>query len=140
MLQAFAAAGVRFLVVGAHALAAHGVPRVTGDLDLWIEATPENAARTWRALAAFGAPLSGLHVTEEAFFTPDQVVQLGMPPYRVDVMTSVSGLTFADAWKGRSEGALFEVAVAFLGREDLIRNKRASGRPQDLRDIESLGG
>lgn len=140
LLAAFVAARVRFLVVGAHALAAHGVPRVTGDLDIWVEANAENAARVWRALAAFGAPLTSLDVIEEDFTKPDNVVQFGLPPYRIDVMTSVSGLAFGEAWKGRSEGLLFEVPVAFLGREDLIRNKRASGRPKDLRDVEALGG
>ena len=139
LLPAFVASGARFLVVGAHALAAHGVPRVTGDLDVWIEPSADNAARTWRALAAFGAPLATLAVREQDFSQPDQVVQLGLPPYRVDVMTSVSGLTFSDAWEGRTAGSLFDVPVAFLGRDDLIRNKRASGRPKDLRDIESLG-
>ena len=140
LLAVFVAGGVRFLVVGAHALAAHGVPRVTGDLDVWIEATPDNAARVWRALVEFGAPLASLRVTEDDFSRPDQVVQFGLPPYRIDVLTSVSGLDFKEAWQARSEDTLFEVHVAFLGRDDLIRNKRASGRPKDLRDIEALRG
>ena len=140
LLAAFVAAGVRFLVVGAHALAAHGVPRVTADLDLWIEATPDNAARVWRALVEFEAPLTSLRVNEDDFSKPDQVVQFGLPPYRIDVLTSISGVAFSDAWNGRSESTLFGIPVAFLGRDDLIRNKRASGRPRDLLDIEALGG
>ncbi|HLB37398.1 MAG TPA: hypothetical protein VJL31_12575 [Gemmatimonadales bacterium] len=139
LLAAFVAHEVRFLVVGAHALAAHGVPRVTGDLDLWVEPTAANARRVWRALAAFGAPLGSLKVGEQDFHLPEQVVQLGLPPYRIDVMTSVSGVGFADAWESRLSGALFEVPVAFIGRDAFIRNKRASGRPKDLEDLRSLG-
>ena len=140
LLAAFVSGGVRFLVVGAHALAAHGVPRVTGDLDIWIEATPENAARVWSALTEFGAPLKRLRVSEDDFCKPEQVVQFGLPPYRIDILTSISGVAFSEAWNGRSDATLFEIPVPFLGREDLIRNKRASGRPQDLRDIEALEG
>jgi hypothetical protein len=139
LLAAFVRGRVHFLVVGAHALAAHGVPRVTGDLDVWVEPTPENAALVWRALAAFGAPLASLDVQQTDFAKPDQVIQFGLPPFRIDVMTSISGVSFADAWEQRSDGMLFEVPVAFLGRNDLIRNKRASGRPKDLMDVEALG-
>jgi hypothetical protein len=139
LLVALADAGVRFLVVGAHALAAHGVPRATGDLDVWVEPTAENAARVWRALAEFGAPLGRLDIREADFTRPDQVIQLGLPPYRIDLMTSVSGVAFAEVWAGRMDGTLFEVPVAFIGRAAFIRNKRASGRPKDLEDIRSLG-
>jgi hypothetical protein len=140
LLAAFVAGGVRFLVVGAHALAVYGIPRMTGDLDLWIEPTPANAARVWGALAAFGAPLQTLAVRESDFVTPDQVVQLGLAPYRVDILTSISGVEFAQGWDGRKEGMLFDVTVAFIGRDALIRNKRATGRPKDLEDIAALGG
>ena len=140
LLAALAAAEVRFLVVGAHALAAHGVPRATGDLDIWVEPTPANATRVWQALTRFGAPLQSLHLAESDFVTLDQVVQLGLPPFRIDLMTSISGVEFADAWTGCLSGTLFEVPVAFIGREAFIRNKRASGRPKDLEDIRSLGG
>lgn len=133
-------AGVRFLVVGAHALAAHGVPRVTGDLDLWVEATPDNASRVWEALGVFGAPVAALGVRPEDFVQPDQVIQLGLPPYRVDLLTSISGVTFAEAWDDRLPGELFAVPVAFLGRSTFLQNKRASGRPRDLEDIRALGG
>jgi hypothetical protein len=140
LLRAFVEGGVRFVVVGAHALAAHGVPRVTGDLDVLVEPTPANAAAVWRALEAFGAPLASLRITEADFATPDQVIQLGLPPYRIDVMTAISGVSFDQAWRGRLAGVLFEVPVGFLGRSEFIQNKRASGRPRDLLDIASLDG
>ena len=139
VLTAMVAHDVRFLVVGAHALAAHGVPRATGDLDLWIEASEANATRVWRALADFGAPLATLNVSEADFAKSGQVIQLGLPPYRIDIMTSVSGLVFAEAWEAPLRGTLFEVDVRFIAREAFIRNKRASGRPKDLEDIRSLG-
>lgn len=140
LLRALVDAGVSFLVVGAHALAAHGVPRVTGDLDVWVRATEDNAHRVWQALHAFGAPLSDLQVREKDFSTPDIVAQFGLPPYRVDIMTSISGVDFDDAWRTRLEGHLFEVPIAFLGRDSFIRNKIASGRPKDLSDVRSLEG
>lgn len=140
LLAALAASGARFLVVGAHALAAHGVPRVTGDLDLWVEPTAANARNVWRALGEFGAPLHALDLHESDFVQPDQVVQLGLPPYRIDLMTSISGVGFDEAWAERLPGTLFDVSVSFLGRALFIRNKRASGRPKDLEDIRSLGG
>jgi hypothetical protein len=139
LLAALVESHSRFLVVGAHALAVHGVPRVTGDLDLWVEPTAANAASVRRALAAFGAPLDSLQITEADFMKPDQVVQLGLPPYRIDIMTSISGLAFPEAWPGRVAGTLFGIPVSFIGRADFIRNKRASGRPRDLQDIRSLG-
>jgi hypothetical protein len=139
VLSEFEKAGVRFLVVGAHALAAHGVPRVTGDLDLWVEPTVENAHRVWQALAAFGAPLGSLGLRESDFAAPGQVVQLGLPPLRIDVLTSISGVDFAEAWQERVDGVLFDVPVAFLGRVSFIANKRASARPRDRFDLEALG-
>ncbi|MGQ0648891.1 MAG: hypothetical protein ACT4P7_15140 [Gemmatimonadaceae bacterium] len=131
--------GARFLVVGAHALAALGVPRVTGDLDLWVEPTAMNAAAVWRALAEFGAPMETLGIHESDFVRVDQVLQFGLPPYRIDLMTSISGVEFDEAWTGRVAGTLFEVPVLFIGREEFLRNKRASGRPRDIEDIRSLG-
>jgi hypothetical protein len=140
LLSAFVEAGVRFVVVGAYALAAHGVPRVTGDLDLWVEPTAENARRVWRALASFGAPLESLTIQEEDFTVADRVVQLGLPPYRIDILTSISGVGFHEAWDDRLDGTLYGIPVPFLGRDAFIRNKRASGRSKDLEDIRLLGG
>lgn len=139
LLRAFVESEVRFLIVGAHALAAHGVPRVTGDLDLWVQADTPNAERVWDALAKFGAPLESLSIRMDDFALPDQVIQFGLPPYRVDVLTSISGVEFQEAWDGRLDGVLYDVPVAFLGRDAFIRNKRVSGRPKDLEDIRSLG-
>jgi hypothetical protein len=130
---------VRYIVVGAHALAAHGVPRVTGDLDVWVAATEVNASRIWAALAHFGAPLASLSIHESDFVRPDCVVQLGLPPYRIDIMTAISGVEFSNAWERRVFGQLFDVEVSFLSRADFMQNKRASGRPKDLEDIRSLG-
>lgn len=138
-LAALATAQARFLIVGAHALAVHGVPRATIDLDIWIEATPQNAKRVWAALAAFGAPLDTLQIAEADFSRPDVVVQLGLPPYRIDILTGVSGLTFAEAWEDRVEDRFEDVRVPFIGRAALIRNKRASGRTKDVADLEALG-
>ena len=139
LLAAFVDDSVHFLVVGAHALAALGVPRATGDLDVWVRPTEDNAAAVWRALAKFGAPLSMLNLHESDFRHPDRVVQLGLPPYRIDILTSISGVAFEEAWDGRVAGTLFGVTVSFIGRDAFLRNKRASGRPRDLEDIRSLG-
>jgi hypothetical protein len=140
LLAALVAEKTRFLVVGAHALAAHGLPRMTRDLDIFVEPSPANARLVWRALAAFGAPLTALKIKESYFSTPETVAQLGIPPYRVDIMTTISGVSFAEAWAERLEDQMLGVNVAFIGREAFIRNKRASGRPKDLLDIASLEG
>jgi hypothetical protein len=139
LLAAFLTHQVQFLVVGAHALAVHGVPRATGDLDLWVAPTPANAERVWHALAAFGAPLETLRLTRDDFVRPAVVVQLGLPPRRIDLLTSVSGLTFAEAWDDRFEQDVDSLRVPFLGRRSLIRNKQATGRPKDLGDLDALG-
>lgn len=139
LLAAFLEAGVRFLVVGAHAMAVHGVPRATGDLDVWIAPDPENADRAWSAVARFGAPLAATGVTREDLGRPDQVVQVGLPPRRIDILTSISGVTFEDAWPDRVTHETEGLKVPFLGRAALVRNKRASGRAKDLADLEALG-
>lgn len=132
-------AKTRFLIVGAHALGVHGVPRATVDFDLWIDPSPDNVRRLWAALAAFGAPLSALQLRESDFTRPDMVIQLGLPPYRIDILTGVSGLAFDEAWPGRIEASFEGVPAPFIGRDALIRNKRASGRTKDLADLEALG-
>jgi hypothetical protein len=131
--------GARFLVVGAHALSAHGVPRATVDLDVWIAADAENADRVHAALAAFGAPLHSLGITRADLQQPEIVTQFGLPPFRIDVMTSVSGLTFDEAWRDHVSGTIEGVKVPILDRASLVRNKRASGRLKDLADLELLG-
>lgn len=140
LLVAFVDGDVRFLVVGAHALAVHGVPRGTQDLDVWIDPSPENARRTWAALAVFGAPLDTLGVTLDDLQRADTVVQLGLPPDRIDVLTGITGVaSFDQAWAERIEHDVRGVPVPFLGRATLLANKRASGRRKDLADVEALG-
>lgn len=136
LLRAFSAHNVRFVVVGAYALAVHGRPRATGDLDVWIDATADNAPRVIAALAAFGAPMTGL--AEADFSRPGIVFQMGLPPYRIDVLTQLTGLTFAEAWPERVRAPFGELDVDYIGREAFIRNKRATGRQRDLGDIENL--
>lgn len=136
MLSALSAAGARFLIVGAHALAAHGVPRATGDLDIWIRATPDNAARVLEALRNFGAALFDL--TTEDLSRSDTVFQIGLPPSRIDILSSISGVEFDEAWPNRLEIRIGDLDVAIIGRDDFIANKRASGRPKDLLDVSLL--
>lgn len=136
MLSALSAAGARFLIVGAHALAAHGAPRATGGLDIWVQATPANAARVLVALQQFGAPLFDL--TQEDLCAKDTVFQIGLPPSRIDILTGISGLVFDDAWDRRLEILIGDLAVGTIGRADFITNKKASGRPKDLLDLQLL--
>jgi hypothetical protein len=138
-LTALISADARFIVVGAHALAAHGVPRATGDMDVWIDRTSENAARVWQALAAFGAPATALGLKPADLEVPDTVVQIGLAPRRIDILTDVTGLGFDQAWNRRVVHQVGVLAVPFLGRDDLVRNKRSSGRYKDLGDLEALG-
>jgi len=130
------AVAAEYLVVGAHALAAHGHVRATKDLDVWIRASPENAARVHRALAAFGAPLQGLSVQDLA--GPDLIFQIGIPPVRIDVITSIDGVDFEEAWPERVFSEYDDQRVHVLSRRHLIENKKASGRLQDLADVEFL--
>lgn len=127
---------MRFLVVGGHALAAHGRPRYTDDLDIWVEPTAANARRVVDALRDFGYPGYALHARE--FMTKDRMTHLGKAPLRIDVMTSISGVAFAGAWKRRVRTSIDGVPLAFLGRADFIANKVASARPKDLADLALL--
>lgn len=136
LLRAFSDHRVDHLVVGAHALAAHGHVRATRDLDVWIRPTAENAARAYRALAAFGAPLDDLEAADLA--TPGTVFQIGVAPVRIDVLTRIDGVEFEEAWTAKVPARLGGVETAVLSRELLIRNKRAAGRLQDLADLEWL--
>ena len=138
LLDALLQAEARFLIVGAHAMAVHGVPRATGDLDVWVSPEPANAERVWAALTSFGVPVGQFGVSREDLQKPGMVVQIGLPPRRIDILTEVSGLDFDDAWNGRTTHSIGSRSVPFLGREDLIRNKRASGRAKDIADLETL--
>lgn len=136
MLSALSDAGVEYLVVGAHAVAYHGQPRATGDLDIWVRPTAENAVRVHAALEAFGAPLFDLSL--EDLQTPELVFQIGVVPCRIDILTSITGVEFGPAWSRRVEIDIEGIRVPVLGREDLLRNKEATGRAKDRLDLELL--
>lgn len=138
MLEALVGEGVDFLLVGAFALAAHGAPRHTGDLDVWVRADVANARRVVRALARFGAPIEAHGIGEANFASVGDVYQMGVPPVRIDLLTGVSGLDFDSAWANRVPTHLGALVVPVLGLADLITNKRASGRVKDLQDLELL--
>lgn len=128
-------AGARFVV-----LAFHGHPRATKDLDVLVQADSDNAQRVYEALAAFGAPLSAFEVKVEDFATYDGVLQLGVPPRRIDIINRADGISFAEAV---ADGETFEIegrAIPVIGRAALIKNKRAAGREQDVADVKALGG
>ena len=137
LLRAFSDADARFLIVGAYAVGVHGHPRATKDLDVWVEASDENAARVMRGLVAFGAPLLGL--TEADLAKPGLGLQIGVEPGRIDVLTKISGVAFEEAWPGRIEADFGEgVRCSVIGVSALLRNKRAAARAQDLADVDAL--
>jgi hypothetical protein len=127
---------VELLVVGAHALAAHGHVRATKDLDVWVRPDPSNARRVLEALEAFGAPRHG--ATLEDLSGPDFVLQIGVAPVRIDVMTSITGVDFEEAWQARLHATFDGQPVGVLSRKHLIQNKTATGRAQDIADVEWL--
>lgn len=129
-------ANVEFLLVGAHALAYHGAPRFTGDLDVWIRVSPENLARVYEALRAFGMPLVVDDPT--GWLSKGDVFQMGVEPVRIDILTEVTAIDFETAWTSRVEADFHGHRVGLLSRSDLLRNKRAVGRPRDLADIGVL--
>jgi hypothetical protein len=135
-VESFLAHEVRFLIVGGYALAAHGLPRLTGDLDAWVWISDANAARVLAALTEFG--FGSLGLTLQDFNRSDSVVQLGYPPHRIDILTEIDGVSFDDAWEHRLDIEIDGLLIPFIGREDLIANKRASGRPQDIADVLRL--
>ncbi len=136
LLREFNVHDVEYLVVGAHALAAHGHPRATKDLDVWVRPHPENALRALDALRAFGAPLQDLTPSDLA--SPGVFFQIGVPPLRIDVLTQIDGVEFEEAWRARTSATFEGEPIHILSRADLVRNKRASGRLQDLADVERL--
>ena len=127
---------VRYLVVGGYAVALHGHPRYTKDIDIWIEMKPENAANLVAALEKFG--FGSLGLKEEDFLVPGQVVQLGQPPNRIDLLCTISGVDFAACYESRVTVEVDEVLVSFIDLENLRKNKAASGRHQDMADLENL--
>ncbi|MBV9440455.1 MAG: hypothetical protein JOZ24_10730 [Candidatus Eremiobacteraeota bacterium] len=134
LLREFSAADVRYLLVGAHALAIHAEPRATGDLDVWVANDSDNAHRVYAALATFGAPLHDVSVDD--FTSEDLIFQMGVVPHRIDVITTVDGVRFEDAWVDRVDVTLDGIVVPVIGRRAFLTNKRAAGRPKDLADIE----
>ena len=136
LLSLFTARGVRFLVVGGYAVGSHATFRATKDLDLWSEPTPDNAKRTWRALAEFGMPLG--KITPADLEQPGPWLTFGIAPTRVDILTAVDGLVFADAWERRVTRTFGRTTAPVLSIDDLIANKRRVGRKQDLADVENL--
>jgi hypothetical protein len=135
-VELFLEHNVRFLIVGGYALAAHGLPRATGDLDAWVWINPENAQNIMRALNAFG--FQNLSLTESDFSKEDSIIQLGYPPFRIDILTSIDGVAFDQAWEKKVVVELNGMNVPFIGRDDLITNKKAAGRPQDIADVSRL--
>ncbi len=137
LLELFNAHDVDFVIVGGYALAFHGAPRSTGDMDILVRPDPVNARRVMDALSAFGFGAVGL--SPEDFASPDKVVQLGYPPVRIDILTSISGVSVDEAFAEGVKGTYGGVPVTYLGRDHFVRNKRASGRIKDLADVEALG-
>jgi hypothetical protein len=136
LLESFNAHGVRYVIIGAHALALHGHPRHTKDFDLLVEPSPQNAVRVVQALDAFGFGAVGLETND--FSEEGRIIQLGFPPNRVDLCTSIDGVSFEEVWSGSLTARFGEATTRFIGKAELIRNKRAAGRPQDLLDVELL--
>lgn len=137
MLRALRDEGVEHLVIGDHALAAHGYVRATLDIDIWVRPSADNAARTWRALQRFRAPLKKMNPRD--FAEREVLYQIGVPPSRIDIMTSVTGLEFEAAWPRRIMASFGDLEVPVLGGDDLRASKRAAGRLKDLADLEELG-
>lgn len=128
--------GVEYLVIGAFALAFHGLPRATGDIDFWVRNTSENAGRLLSALDRFG--FSSLGLKAEDFMSPNAVIMLGRPPRRIDLLTGIDGLEFDESWQRRVLGHLGSMPVYFISRDDFVKNKLAAGRPKDLIDAEAV--
>lgn len=137
LLALFNKQGIEYIIIGAYALAYHGAPRFTGDIDLYVRPTKENATRIIAALSSFG--FGSLGLKEEDFQKPEQVIQLGVPPVRIDLITSITGVTWEQANAGKVAGQYGDVDVHFLGRNQYAQNKRATGRKKDLADLEALG-
>jgi hypothetical protein len=137
LFEFFNVHNVQYLIVGSYALAFHGSPRYTGDIDVYVKPDKENAIKVMQALTDFGFGSIGLEASD--FESPDKVVQLGISPVRIDLITSISGVDWDTAYKGSETGHYGNVTVNFIGRSEFITNKRASGRKKDLADLEALG-
>jgi hypothetical protein len=136
LLRAFSEEEVRYLIVGGYAFAEHVEPRYTKDLDVWIERTPENADRVLAALRSFGAPLREL--SKDDLISPGTFYQIGLPPNRIDIITQLEEMDFAECWNRRKTGQIGDLAVEYISAADLMENKERTGRPHDLADLEHL--
>ncbi len=128
---------VKYLVVGAYALAFHGAPRTTGDIDVLVQPTKGNARRVIDAIKEFG--FGSLGLTQKDFTKPDRVIQLGVPPVRIDILTSITGVSWSKAYRGKVKGRYGHIPIYFLSRADYVKNKRSIGRRKDAADLEALG-
>ena len=137
LLRLFNVHKVEYMIVGGYALAYHGAPRYTGDIDIYVKPDSQNAEQIMKALADFG--FSSVGLTVEDFENPDKVIQLGVPPVRVDIITSISGILWKDASLGCIDGKYGDVPVKYIGLNEFIINKRTTGRKKDLSDLEALG-
>jgi len=136
LLRKFNEHQIKYLIVGAYAVMKYTEPRYTKDLDVWIEPSRVNAEKVFRALAEFGAPLDS--VTAEDFSNPELIFQIGIAPHRIDILMSVKGLQFAEAWARRIETRFDDVPLQIVSKADLLTAKEAMGRPQDILDAEAL--
>ena len=136
LLAALNASGAKFLFVGAYAFAYHGRPRATKDSDIFIGSDPQNARKVWKALVSFGAPLAELRESDLA--APGTFFIMGRPPNQIDIITSIDGVPFEQAWENRVESMYGGVKVSYISKDDLIANKKAAARPQDLADVAYL--
>lgn len=135
LLRLLNANAVEYLLIGGHAFSVHAEPRTTKDLDIFIRSDANNAIALFKALAQFGAPLAGMR---ESDFVDGTTFQIGQPPDRIDILQRIEGITFEEAWQNRVEGAVDQIPTHVISREDLIRNKLAVGRDQDLVDVKML--
>jgi len=138
IIATFADAGVEFILVGAYALAFHGAPRASGDIDLFVRASADNAKRVFDALTQFGAPLAAHGVTAADFAREGTVYQIGLAPRRIDVLTQISGVGFDEAWVTRIEAEVSGRKIHIIGRDAFMKNKQAAARPKDLADLARL--
>ncbi len=136
MLQLLKSNDVKFLVVGAYAMGAYGYPRATGDMDIWIMASGENSPKVFKTLREFGAPL--VQINEAAFVARDIIFQIGVAPRRIDIITSIDGVEFEQAWQHRVEIDIDGLNVPFISKPDLIKNKESTGREKDILDVKIL--
>ena len=132
-LSAFSEEKVDYLLVGSYAMAFHGWARATGDIDLWIRPSEENAERVWRALQKFGAPLFDLNLQD--LRTPGTVIQMGLPPNRIDIITAIDRVSVEEAWSNQDVIEIDGLKLPLIGKPDLLKNKRATGRPKDQIDV-----